>query len=159
MTRLNPAQFRYLQEVLGVEQVLWGPLPEVSPESDVTVRVATQEGAFPKVLALVDKLHDEEKNLLSRMLQAMQLSDADYKILEQPDLASLEELLKKRPSLVLVFGESVAKKLNLQIQKGKFHDLQGIASVLTYAPAELLAEPALKAEAWQDLKLAMRRLS
>ncbi len=68
-----------------------------------------------------------------------------------------------RPEVICCLGAVAAKSLLCTEQsigklRGRFHDYQGIPVVCTYHPAYLLRNPAAKVDAWEDLKMMMRRL-
>jgi len=68
-----------------------------------------------------------------------------------------------RPEVICCLGAVAAKSLLCTEQsigklRGRFHDSQGIPVVCTYHPAYLLRNPAAKVDAWEDLKMMMRRL-
>jgi DNA polymerase len=68
-----------------------------------------------------------------------------------------------RPEIICCLG-AVASRALLNTERpigklrGSFHDYQGIPVVCTYHPAYLLRNPAAKSDAWEDLKMMMRRL-
>jgi uracil-DNA glycosylase len=68
-----------------------------------------------------------------------------------------------RPEIICCLG-AVASQALLQTDRsigklrGRFHDHQGTAVVCTYHPAYLLRNPSAKVDAWEDLKMMMRRL-
>jgi DNA polymerase len=68
-----------------------------------------------------------------------------------------------RPEVICCLGAVAAQALlctdrGIGKMRGKFHDYQGIPVVCTYHPAYLLRNPAAKTDAWEDLKMMMRRL-
>jgi uracil-DNA glycosylase len=68
-----------------------------------------------------------------------------------------------RPEVICCLGAVAAKSLLCTEQsigklRGRFHDSQGIPVICTYHPAYLLRNPAAKVDAWEDLKMMMRRL-
>ena len=68
-----------------------------------------------------------------------------------------------RPEIICCLGAVASQALlstdrGIGKLRGRFHDYQGIPVVCTYHPAYLLRNPAAKADAWEDLKLMMRRL-
>lgn len=147
MTNLTSEQLRYLQEVLGVEQIMWR-----SPKAnELTPR---QKEAY----IFVDPLDNDQKTLLHKMLEAMKLSD--FEVIENPSREDLAKHLKDEPKLALVFGQTLAEKLQLDFTKrGKFLDVNGVATIVTYGPSDLFQQPELKSEAWKDMKHAMVRLT
>ncbi len=71
------------------------------------------------------------------------------------------EFATVKPRVVVAFGDAAARRLlntehGAVALRGRVHPLGGASCVVTHAPSELLAVPALKAEAWEDLKLALR---
>lgn len=68
-----------------------------------------------------------------------------------------------RPEIICCLGAVAAQSL-LQTEvtigklRRKFHDHRGIPVICTYHPAYLLRNPAAKVDAWEDLKMMMRRL-
>ncbi len=71
------------------------------------------------------------------------------------------EFAAVKPRVVVAFGDAAARRL-LNTERGAIelrgrpHPLGGASCIVTHAPSDLLAAPALKAEAWEDLKLALR---
>ena len=68
-----------------------------------------------------------------------------------------------RPEVICCLGAVAAKSLLCTEQsigklRGSFHDHRGTAVICTYHPAYLLRNPAAKVDAWEDLKMMMRRL-
>ena len=68
-----------------------------------------------------------------------------------------------RPEIICCLGAVAAKSLlctetSIGKLRGSFHDHRGIAVICTYHPAYLLRNPAAKVDAWEDLKMMMRRL-
>ena len=68
-----------------------------------------------------------------------------------------------QPEVICCLGSIAAKSLletetSIGRLRGKWHDFRGIPVVCTYHPAYLLRNPAAKTDAWEDLKLMMRKL-
>ena len=68
-----------------------------------------------------------------------------------------------RPEIICCLGAVAAKSLlsterAIGKLRGSFHDYGGIPVVCTYHPAYLLRNPPAKGDAWEDLKMMMRRL-
>jgi hypothetical protein len=148
------AAFRYLNEVLGIENVT---VPETEPS-----KVAADSATIPRVLVFSSLLGGPEYELLYKMLSAMKLSPNDVELMNvqmshEQVMARLQDL---KPSLFLVFGEEASRLLNFNLDenRGRFIDINGVATVFTYGPKELFINPTLKVQAWNDLKVAMRRL-
>ncbi len=69
-----------------------------------------------------------------------------------------------RPKLIVALGKTAATTLlgrdaTLGSLRGSVHDYHGIPLIVTYHPAYLLRSPAEKAKAWQDLRMALHRMS
>ena len=67
------------------------------------------------------------------------------------------------PEIICCLGAVAAKSLLCTEQsigklRGRFHEYRDIPVVCTYHPAYLLRNPAAKGDAWEDLKMMMRRL-
>ncbi len=148
MTRLNPTQLRYLREVLGIEQILWGK--RASFEAPVA-----KSGR--RLYAFVSPLSTTEQELLTKMLQAMKLQPNDYRIFEDP--TQWQPAMQNPPEVAVVFGLETAQSMGREFTRGKFVDVEGVPTIFTYSPKDLATQPELKAEAWKDLKIAMRRLT
>ncbi len=143
---LTPTQIRYLKEVLGVEQILWG-----KPRSEVA-------SMGPCMAVFVSKMNTSERELFNKMLGAMKLSSNDYHVVEEPMNEEYKQLLSQAPIVALVFGFELAKSLNIEFTRGKFSSQEGVATIVTYGPADLSKNPELKSETWKDMKLALQRL-
>jgi uracil-DNA glycosylase len=68
-----------------------------------------------------------------------------------------------RPEIICCLGAVAAKSLlNTEVGigklRGRIHDYRGIPVVCSYHPAYLLRNPAAKHDAWEDLKMMMRKL-
>ncbi len=68
-----------------------------------------------------------------------------------------------RPEIICCLGAVASQSLlstdrGIGKLRGSFHDYQGIPVVCTYHPAYLLRNPPAKGDAWEDLKLMMRKL-
>ncbi len=99
--------------------------------------------------------------LLDKMLIAIQLQRSKnvfLTYLSQPEYLNRQiELVQ--PKLIFVFGEIAAQTLtqstaSLDELRGKVHDYDGVALVVSYSPAHLLTHTQDKAKAWADLCLA-----
>ena len=69
-----------------------------------------------------------------------------------------------KPKLIVALGKTAATSLlgreaTLGSLRGTLHDYHGTPLIVTYHPAYLLRSPAEKAKAWQDLRLAVQRMS
>ena len=99
--------------------------------------------------------------LLDKMLIAIQLQRSKnvfLTYLSQSEYLSRQiELI--RPKLIFAFGETTAQiltqsKAPLDDLRGKVHDFDGAALVVSYSPMHLTKHPQDKAKAWADLCLA-----
>jgi len=68
-----------------------------------------------------------------------------------------------QPKLIVALGKVAANALlggvaTLASLRGEVHELRGIPLIITYHPAYLLIKPADKANAWQDLCLAVKTM-
>ena len=115
--------------------------------------------------------------LLDKMITAMGLSREQVYLANllqapgQPISECLTLLVKKlteiRPEVVVLLGELAAQaflstELPLSQLRGKFHSCDRLPScklLATFHPADLLLEPALKREAWDDLKQVAKELA
>jgi DNA polymerase len=104
--------------------------------------------------------------LLDKMLIAIQLhrsKNVFITYLSQAEYLNRQiELIQ--PKLIFAFGEIAAQtimqsKAPLDELRGKVHDYQGVALVVSYPPAHLLTHTQDKAKAWADLCLAKTTLS
>ncbi len=104
--------------------------------------------------------------LLDKMLIAIQLQRSKnvfLTYLSQPEYLNRQiELIQ--PKLIFAFGEIAAQtltqsKASLDELRGKVHDYQGVALVVSYPPAHLLTHTQDKAKAWADLCLARNFIS
>lgn len=62
------------------------------------------------------------------------------------------------PKRLVLFGDAPAKALtggSVVQRRGKIHKVEGVRTIVTFAPAWLLGRPADKALAWRDLLLLM----
>ncbi len=63
-----------------------------------------------------------------------------------------------KPKRLLLFGEMPARALlgvALAQARGHVHKVEGVRTVVTFAPRMLITQPARKADAWRDLLLLM----
>ena len=104
--------------------------------------------------------------LLDKMLIAIQLQRSKNVFITY--LSQAEYLNRQieliQPKLIFAFGEIAAQTLTqskapLDELRGKVHDYQGVALVVSYPPAHLLTHTQDKAKAWADLCLAKTTLS
>jgi uracil-DNA glycosylase len=99
--------------------------------------------------------------LLDKMLMAIQLQRGNNVYLTPlSDTAYLKrQVTMMQPKLIFVFGEQAAQTLlssqqTLDELRGKVHQYENVALVVSYAPSHLLNHAQDKAKAWADLCLA-----
>jgi DNA polymerase len=119
--------------------------------------------------------------LLTRMIQAIEMTRQDVYIANvvkcrppgnrdpQPDeIAACRGYLERQialvqPKLIVALGKIAAQTLlgnesPVGRMRGQWHQLGGIPMMVTYHPAALLHNPALKRPTWEDLQLVRDRL-
>jgi hypothetical protein len=97
----------------------------------------------------------EVRQLLDRMIEAMGLKPGQFDVRSSSD--DLNDDLKQsglNARVVVVLGRTA---LGMR-DRGIFHDLQGTRVRFTHHPADMLSQPALKREVWQDLQEVSRAL-
>lgn len=87
---------------------------------------------------------------------------------EPVEVESCEPYLKRQiaiiqPEVICALGRVAAQTLlktttPISSLRGEFHTYEGIPLLPTFHPAYLLRNPAMKKEAWNDLKMILRRL-
>lgn len=99
--------------------------------------------------------------LLDKMLIAIQLQRAKNIYLTQlPESEYFKrQIALIQPKLIFVFGEQAAQTLlnsqaPLDALRGKVHQYENVALIVSYAPSHLLRNTQDKAKAWSDLCLA-----
>ena len=147
------------------------PTPAAAPAGAGSLPEPVMEGPPTAPLLLVMEadaraasgriLIDQEQLLLKRMLAAIGIDVEQTARLGQrggtaPSLAATGAravlLLGDRPSRDLIGKPAAAAR-------GQLHQLDGIAAVVTFAPAFLISQPRMKALAWADLRLFARHLA
>lgn len=110
--------------------------------------------------------------LLQRMLRAIGMSDRAYSAnlacfhspggrlspeqVEQCASAARQHVALARPKRLLLLGDAPARALlgkTLVEARGHVHKIEGIRTIATFHPRQLLKRPSDKALAWQDLLL------
>ncbi|WP_320041280.1 uracil-DNA glycosylase [uncultured Desulfobacter sp.] len=131
----------------------WPPPPFVAqgPE-DASIVLVDSEGSF---------FEGEAGTLLVKMLAAMHLAPSDVYICNVVDNGVLtRHLSAHKPSAVVAFGQKACqmiKKTNepLATVRGHFFQCHGVPVMATHHPSSLVKTPALKRQAWEDLKQVM----
>lgn len=119
--------------------------------------------------------------LLNKILQAIDLRREDVYVANvvkcrppgnrdpQPDEVAAcrgyldQQIALVRPKLLVALGKVAASALlgndgPIGQMRGQWHSVQGIPTMVTYHPAALLRNPALKRPTWEDMQLVRDRL-
>ena len=99
-----------------------------------------------------------DDELLSKMTTAMNLSAADYIIV------NLADEPQRRSQLVVILGANTAQALfgddfDFNAARGTWLVHQGLPTIVSYHPRDLRRTPASKRDAWNDLQAVMQRLT
>ena len=104
---------------------------------------------------------EESGGLLLKMLSAMHLAPSDVYICNAADNALLTaHILTYKPLAVVAFGEQACRMMKgtdepLAKIRGDFFQYHGVPVMATHHPSALVKNPALKRQAWDDLKQVM----
>ncbi len=138
------------------------PLPSSSAKevlATTNFRYLTCENAeWLFVLNEVDLSH-EEQVLLANIFKAMQLKVKPATLTE-----NIAEIVRStKPKMLVSMGEAIAQTLlqsqeTLENLRQKHHTFENVTLITTYDTAHLLLNLAAKANAWNDLCLAMRHM-
>jgi hypothetical protein len=139
---------KYLQETLGVRSVLW---PEASTALTPASALAPQNKTALVVFVDSHPWSRQESELFEKMRAAMKLSREQTKLL----FTTAEEIPQKSVELlaatcVIFFAPELAA------QTGPLDD--EVMRMTTFGPRELLANPQLKKQTWDDLQKVMKKL-
>ena len=109
----------------------------------------------------------KEGQLLQKMIMAMGVRHTSVLMINVDihaphALSEIKEVLGKAKILVTL-GEPITQFLlmtdsKLSSLRGGLHPFDGLKVIPSFHPAELLASPGLKKEAWEDLKVAVKEL-
>lgn len=130
--------------------------PEMLP---ITFTVILNDSADYLFVLPSAPLQADEQRLLQSIFMAMRI-----KAKPAESVSNMAELVGNlQPKLIITLGELTAQALLQSSQtlvnlRGKLHQFETVALVATYDLAHLLQESADKAEAWDDLCLAMQTL-
>lgn len=143
----NPsAELMLVGEAPGAEEDRQG-LPFVGPAGELLTRI----------LAAIDRTRDEV--YVCDVVKCRPPGDRD----PQPDeLAACREYLERqislvRPRVIVALGRTAAQALlgsdePIGRLRGTWHRVHGIDTLVTYPPAALLRNPALKRPTWEDMQ-------
>lgn len=87
-------------------------------------------------------------SLLTKMIEAMGLQRNDVPVLE-----SLTEY-QNNSKVLIILGEQGG----FSGKRGAIHDYQGVKTLVTEHPSNLVKNPALKKDCWNDLQYAMKEI-
>ncbi len=144
--------------IAGAEQAteLTQPEQAIIQEAEVpsvSIRLmVSEDGQW--LFALKQQQTEAAETLLHNMLAAVTVK-VGQDVVEAP-IATIADF---QPKVIVSMGESVAQQLLALNQplvqlRGKAHTLNETPVIVTYAPDDLLLNPADKAHAWADLCLA-----
>lgn len=131
----------------------WPPPPFTAqgPE-DARIVLVDSEGTF---------FNGQPGSLLVKMLSAMHLAPSDVYICNAVDNALLtRHILTHKPSAVVALGEQACRMIKgtdepLIKVRGHFFQCHKVPVMATHHPSVLMEQPALKRQAWDDLKQVM----
>ncbi len=149
-----------VEEPLQVETLAIVDLPAIEPVvmSPLFADIANDDGDWLFVLPNT-VLRADEARLLQNIFMAMRIKAQPVEI--SSNIADV--INTTQPKLVVAMGEATAQAMlqsteTLSHLRGTLHQFQGIALVVTYDLAHLLQTLPDKANAWNDLCLAMQAL-
>lgn len=158
---MQPTKLEKSIETLAEGQVLAPETAEIiEPEvAQLTFTVILNDNADYLFVLPNTPLLDDEWRLLQNIFMAMRVKAKPA----QSAFNMAELVLTLQPKLLIVLGESTAQALlqcseTLANLRGKLHQFETVALVATHDLAHLLQASADKAEAWDDLCLAMQTL-
>lgn len=158
---MQPTKLEQSIETLAEAQVLAPETAEIiEPEvAQLTFTVILNDNADYLFVLPNTPLLDDEWRLLQNIFMAMRVKAKPA----QSAFNMAELVLTLQPKLLIVLGESTAQALlqcseTLANLRGKLHQFETVALVATHDLAHLLQVSADKAEAWDDLCLAMQTL-
>jgi DNA polymerase len=91
----------------------------------------------------------------NRVPEPVEANTCDQFLLQQVDVV--------QPEVIVALGSTAATyllgvKRSLVALRGKWHSCRGAKLAVTYHPAYLLRDPAMKGEAWKDLQMVMKEM-
>jgi len=91
----------------------------------------------------------------NRVPEPVEANTCDQFLLQQIDVV--------QPEVIVALGSTAATyllgvKRSLVALRGKWHRCRGAKLAVTYHPAFLLRDPAMKSEAWKDLQMVMKEM-
>ncbi|NWH04624.1 uracil-DNA glycosylase [Desulfobacter latus] len=119
---------------------------------DARIVLVDSEGTF---------FNGDPGSLLVKMLSAMHLAPSGVYICNAADTALLtRHIVTHKPLVVVALGEQACQMMNgtadpLAKIRGNFFQYHGVPVMATHHPSALVKTPALKRQAWDDLKQVM----
>jgi uracil-DNA glycosylase len=91
----------------------------------------------------------------NRVPEPVEANTCDQFLLQQIDVV--------QPEVIVALGSTAATyllgmKRSLAALRGRWHSCRGAKLAVTYHPAFLLRDPAMKGEAWKDLQMVMKEM-
>lgn len=91
----------------------------------------------------------------NRVPEPVEANTCDQFLLQQIDVV--------QPEVIVALGSTAATyllgvKRSLAVLRGRWHRCRGAKLAVTYHPAFLLRDPAMKGEAWKDLQMVMKEM-
>lgn len=135
----------YLEQVLGLRSVIWPVSEPVSMEAD-----AQLSHPVLKVLFIAEKpWSPAARDLFQKMRDAMKISEEESQVLfaSEAHLPALQ-MAALAAQRVVFFSPRLMGQISVETE----------AKFLTHNPEDLIIKPALKKEAWEELKKVMKSL-
>ncbi len=150
----NPdAEYFFVGEAPGAQEDAQG-IPFVGPAGQLLTRMIEQGIKIPRKETFIANIlkcrPPKNRPPLPEEIQA-----CSPFLLEQIRCVSPKILIALGATAARFFLKTPSPMRNL---RGVVHNFQGIPLIVTWHPSYLLRRPEAKAEAWQDLQLAMRTL-
>jgi len=140
---------KYLQETLGVRSVL---LPVTAIDSAVDTADLSLPKFSPQIVFIdIQPWSKKEAELFDKMRAAMKLSSEQTKIIfASPGEMSQKGLELLTATCAVFFSPELAAQAS-----GLSED---VFAITTFGPRELLLNPQLKKQSWDDLQKVMKKL-
>jgi hypothetical protein len=142
---------KYLQETLGVRSVLW-PISAMETSSVESIGPAVARKKTPQIVFIdIQPWTRQETDLFEKMRVAMKLSKEQTKII----FATPAELPQKSLELLTA---TCAIFFSPELATQSFVLPEETFVMTTFGPRELLPNPQLKKQSWDDLQKVMKKL-
>ena len=140
------------------------------PSLQVSSSLNLQGNAHSEVVFIIEGNAYDGKagQLLQKMIQAMGVRYTSVLMISIAEGASASAIAEVAPHLAkakitVTLGEGLTHKIlnrsePLAQLRSKLHPFLNTQLIASFHPSQLLAEPALKKDAWEDLKLAVKEL-